>query len=209
MRTFLSRLVSLLIAALLVVVLSEPSAWAGPEAAHAASGTITLTRAAAWGLGLLLAGGLAGAVTLAGAARRHAAGAAACNADLAAANGALQDEIAHRARLDDERTAQQREMEESAQSLTQTNALLEEASGRFQELFQGLPVACVCCDREGRVMEWNRAWTRLHALANPLGRTVGDLIGGLEGAPALAEAMAAARVGEAREGVAWTVVVSN
>lgn len=169
-----------------------------------AVGAVTLSPAAAWGIGLLLAGALAGAVTLAQAARRHAAISAACNADLAAANGALQDQIAHRARTDDARAAHQRERDEGTQSLTQMNALLGEASGRFQELFQGLPVACVCCDREGRVMEWNRAWMRLHGLANPLGQTVSDLLGGMERIPALAEAMEAARAGEAREGVMWT-----
>jgi len=193
----------LLIAALLLG-LHESSAWAGSEVAPVAVGAVTLSPAAAWGIGLLLAGALAGAVTLAQAARRHAAISAACNADLAAANGALQDQIAHRARTDDARAAHQRERDEGTQSLTQMNALLGEASGRFQELFQGLPVACVCCDREGRVMEWNRAWMRLHGLANPLGQTVSDLLGGMERIPALAEAMEAARAGEAREGVMWT-----
>jgi diguanylate cyclase (GGDEF)-like protein/PAS domain S-box-containing protein len=193
----------LLIAALLLG-LHESSAWAGSEVAPVAVGAVTLPPAAAWGIGLLLAGALAGAVMLAQAARRHAAVSAACNDDLVAANRSLQDEIARWARVEDERTAHQRERDEGTQSLTQMNALLGEASGRFQELFQGLPVACVCCDREGRVMEWNRAWTRLHGLANPLGRTVSDLLGGMERMPALAEAMEAARAGEARAGVMWT-----
>lgn len=192
MRTPLSIFVSLFIAALLLGLLG-PSALAGPEAARAEAGAVTLTPSAAWGLAMLLAGGLAGAATLARAARRHAA-----------ENRFLRDEITHRARIESERTAQQREMEESAQGLAQTNALLGEASGRFQELFQGLPVACVCCDREGRIMEWNRAWARLHGLRNPLGRTVGEMLGGSEGASALAEAMRAALGGESREGVEWT-----
>lgn len=37
------------------------------------------------------------------------------------------------------------------------NQLLEAASGRFSELFQGLPVACFCFDTEGRLLEWNRS----------------------------------------------------
>jgi len=185
----------------LLLGLLGPPALAGPPSASARTpgwGGVTPAEAAAFGAGLLLAGALAGA------ARRRAAGAAACNAALAAANQSLQDEIARRARVEAAQMAQQRETEEGAQILAQTNALMAQASGRFQELFQGLPVACVCCDRDGRIMEWNRAWTRLHGLENPLGRTVGGMIEGLEGAPALAEAMTAALAGEARAGVEWT-----
>jgi len=195
MRTLLSipsKFVPLLLAALLLGLIEFPLR-AAPGVAQAGAGSVTLTPPAVWGLGLLLAGALAGAAMSAHAARRHAA-----------ENRRLQDEIAGRTRIEGERAAQQREMEEGAQSLTQTNALLAEASGRFQELFQGLPVACVCCDIEGRIMEWNRAWMRLHGLANPLGGTVGEMLGGPAGAPALAEAMQAALGGEAREGVEWT-----
>ncbi len=183
-----SAFASLLSAALLLGLLGSSL-----RAARAGAGSVTLTPLAAWELGLLLAGALAGAAMSAHAARRHAA-----------ENRRLQAEIARRTRIEGERAAQQREMEEGAQSLTQTNALLAEASGRFQELFQGLPVACVCCDIEGRIMEWNRAWMRLHGLANPLGGTVGEMLGGPAGVPALAEAMQAALGGEAREGVEWT-----
>ncbi len=115
-------------------------------------------------------------------------------------NQALRDEIARRTQADDERAARQSEMEEGAQSLAQTNTLLAEASGRFQELFQGLPVACLCCDREGRIMEWNRAWAQMHGQENPLGRRVEEALGDPDGAPALAEAVRAALGGEAREG---------
>jgi len=122
----------------------------------------------------------------------------------AAENRALRDEVARRARADDERAARQREAEEGARSLAQTNALLAGASGRFQELFQGLPVACVCCDGEGRIMEWNRAWATLHGLADPLGQRAGEAMGGPEGAPALDEAIRAALAGEAQGAVEWT-----
>ncbi|MEO7716011.1 MAG: PAS domain S-box protein [Capsulimonas sp.] len=39
--------------------------------------------------------------------------------------------------------------------------LLAQASHRFQELFQGLPVACVCYDEHGQIYEWNRAYHEL------------------------------------------------
>ncbi len=168
---------------------------AGP--ALAAPGAAPAGRGASWavalGLGVLLALALAWAARMAWASRRAEA-----------TNRALREEAARRARADGERAAQQQEVEEGARSLSQMNALLAEASGRFQELFQGLPVACVSCDREGRVMEWNRAWARLHGLENPLGERVVQALGGPEGVPELAEAMEAARGGEARAGVEWT-----
>lgn len=34
--------------------------------------------------------------------------------------------------------------------------MVHQASHRFQELFQGLPIACFCFDGEGRIHEWNR-----------------------------------------------------
>ena len=169
---------------------------AGPPAQAAPEGVLAVGNsgsAVALGLGFLLVAALAWVAYIAQVARR-----------CAAANESLLDEIAGLARGDDERAAQQREMEEAAQSLALTNALLAEASGRFQELFQGLPVACVCCDRAGHIMEWNRAWTRLHAQANPLGQAIGEALGGPDGAPILAEAFRAALGGEIREGVEWT-----
>ncbi|BDI30963.1 hypothetical protein CCAX7_30140 [Capsulimonas corticalis] len=42
-----------------------------------------------------------------------------------------------------------------------TMMLLAQASHRFQELFQGLPVACVCYDEHGQIYEWNRAYEHL------------------------------------------------
>jgi diguanylate cyclase (GGDEF)-like protein/PAS domain S-box-containing protein len=56
------------------------------------------------------------------------------------------------------------ELEQNAQSLAQINTLLEQASKRFQELFQGLPVACFCYDAQGCIYEWNRACEALFGL---------------------------------------------
>lgn len=124
-------------------------------------------------------------------ARRHARDAAAANRELEAANAALR--------------GHQQEMEESARSLTGANTLLAQASGRFQELFQGLPVACVCCDGGGRIMEWNRAWSQLYGTEfgerdSPLGQKLTALMD----APLLAEAIEAALAGDACEGLEWT-----
>jgi two-component system, cell cycle response regulator len=48
-------------------------------------------------------------------------------------------------------------LQETTLSLEAANFRIETAARRFEELFQGLPVACVGYDAEGRVYEWNRA----------------------------------------------------
>ena len=106
---------------------------------------------------------------------------------------------------------QQAEREESAQnlaqmnqSLAQMNTLLAEASGRFQELFQGLPVACVCYNPQGEIMEWNRAFEGLYGRSNLFGQSIWQTIYARVEAPQIAEAVAAVMSGELREGVEWT-----
>lgn len=152
---------------------------------------ITLPLPAAALLGLLLLTLLLWAGSQARVARRHARDAAASNSELEAANASL---LGH-----------QQEMEESALTLTGVNTLLSQASGRFQELFQGLPVACVCCDGGGRIMEWNRAWSQLYGVDSPLGKK----LTALTDAPLLAEAIDAALAGDACEGLEWTCIQAD
>jgi len=99
--------------------------------------------------------------------------------------------------------AQRREIEADARTLTQANAVLGQASGRFEELYQGLPVPCVCFDRQGRIMEWNRAFAGLYGLDNPLGVSVWEALYQGDGAARIAEAVAGALEGRAQEGMAW------
>lgn len=97
-----------------------------------------------------------------------------------------------------------RTREATAQSLAQTNALLAQASDRFQELFQGLPVACFCYDRDGRIMEWNRSFQRLYGLDNVIGNSIWETVYCREEAPEIADAVAAVLDGTAQEGIEWT-----
>lgn len=46
--------------------------------------------------------------------------------------------------------------------LESNNQLLEQASRRFQDLFEGVPVACFTTDQDGRVFEWNQACKTLY-----------------------------------------------
>ncbi|BDI28688.1 hypothetical protein CCAX7_007390 [Capsulimonas corticalis] len=67
--------------------------------------------------------------------------------------------------------AQKQELEARTQELEISNEdmhdgaiLYEYASQRFLELFQGLPVACLCYDAKGRIFEWNRAFETLYGI---------------------------------------------
>ena len=99
------------------------------------------------------------------------------------------------------RDAQRQELEENTQSMAAANALLAQASGRFQELFQGLPAACVCFDKGGRIMEWNRAFETLYALPEVWGHSVWDTIYRDAG---IADTVAAVFSGERQEGIERT-----
>ena len=94
-----------------------------------------------------------------------------------------------------------REMDVNTQGMDAANALLAQASGRFQELFQGLPAACVCFDKDGRIMEWNRAFETLYALPEVWGHSVWDTI---YSGSKTADTLAAVFEGERQEGIART-----
>lgn len=99
--------------------------------------------------------------------------------------------------------AQQRETVLNAQSMDAANALLAQAAGRFQELFQGLPAACVCFDKSGRIMEWNRAFETLYELPDLWGRTVWETVYD-SGDAVTADTVAAVFDGERQEGITRT-----
>ncbi len=98
----------------------------------------------------------------------------------------------------------QQDMESNTQNMAAANALLVQASGRFQELFQGLPTACVCFDGNGRIMEWNRAFEQLYTLPVVLGASVWDTIYARQNASEITEAVAAVFEGERQEGIERT-----
>jgi two-component system cell cycle response regulator len=52
---------------------------------------------------------------------------------------------------------QKNELEQSSRLLTDMNECLKLASRRFEELFNGLPVASFTFDEDGRIHEWNKA----------------------------------------------------
>jgi diguanylate cyclase (GGDEF)-like protein/PAS domain S-box-containing protein len=146
--------------------------------------------------------GLALVVAISGGRRLRAANEE--NMRLLAAAESLRQEMASHVRAEEALTAECSEVEGSAQSLAQMNALLAKASGRFQELFQGLPVACVCYDRDGHIMEWNRAFERLHTLENALGQSVWTTIYARQDSPRIVEAARAVFEGQAQKGIEWT-----
>lgn len=57
---------------------------------------------------------------------------------------------------EDSQQAQKAELEKAARSLSEMNLSLKLASRRFEELFNGLPVACFTFDEDGLIHDWNR-----------------------------------------------------
>ena len=53
--------------------------------------------------------------------------------------------------------ADQLVLKDIAASMESTNQRIESAARRFEELFQGLPIACFGYDATGTIFEWNRA----------------------------------------------------
>lgn len=66
--------------------------------------------------------------------------------------------------LTDQVTNSRVELEQAVSSLGELNELLDRASKRFEELFQGLPIACFSFDCNGQIFEWNRACQSLFRL---------------------------------------------
>lgn len=73
----------------------------------------------------------------------------------------------------------QAELEELVISQAEDVQNLSHASQRFQELFQGVPMACYCFDLDGRIIEWNRACEALFQVdfSTVLEQRVWDVIG--------------------------------
>jgi len=80
-----------------------------------------------------------------------------------------------------------------------------EAARRFQELFQGVPIACFCFDASGKILEWNRACESLfcqtadHALERP----VWEIVGRTEDADITRALVMSVAAGESYEGYEW------
>jgi len=137
-------------------------------------------------------------------ARRSDASAAAARQALSMLEQALNAQQDQRDAQRLELIAQQEEMEMNTQSMAAANALLMQASGRFQELFQGLPTACVCFGKDGRMMEWNRAFEQLYALPDALGASVWDTIYSGERRAEIVSAVDAVFEGARQEGIERT-----
>ena len=104
--------------------------------------------------------------------------------------------------------AQQSQLQQTADSLVKANSLLEHASHRFEELFQGLPIACFCYDAEGRIFEWNRACEALYGLRaeDVLLKTIWETISRPEDAQRTRDMVARVFAGESFEGLEWEEV---
>lgn len=89
--------------------------------------------------------------------------------------------------------------------LSEADTLREQASQRFEQLFQGLPIACFCYNAEGRIMEWNRGSEALfgHPAASAFLQPVWEVVGRSEDAEILQAIIRSVISGEAYEGFEW------
>ncbi|MDR3708561.1 MAG: diguanylate cyclase [Capsulimonadaceae bacterium] len=108
----------------------------------------------------------------------------------------------------DELRGREEELSMTADSLSDVNQLLQQASHRFEELFQSLPVACFCFDASGRIFEWNRTSETQYGLTTDQAfqRTLWDAVGLPEDAERVQEITRRVFEGEVIEGVEWTHV---
>lgn len=85
------------------------------------------------------------------------------------------------------------------------DTLLEQASQRFEQLFQGLPISCFCYDADGRIMEWNRGSEALFECpaAQAFLQPAWNVVGRPEDAEILRAILRSVLAGEAYEGFEW------
>lgn len=80
-----------------------------------------------------------------------------------------------------------------------------EAARRFQELFQGVPIACFCFDTHGRILEWNRACEALFnkTMEHVLERPVWDMVGRIDDRDITRALVQSVIDGQSYEGYEW------
>jgi diguanylate cyclase (GGDEF)-like protein/PAS domain S-box-containing protein len=86
-----------------------------------------------------------------------------------------------------------------------------EAARRFQELFQGVPIACFCFDSSGRILEWNRACERIfcRSAEHVLERPAWDVVGRAEDREITRALVISVISGESYEGFEWQDIAED
>jgi diguanylate cyclase (GGDEF)-like protein/PAS domain S-box-containing protein len=125
---------------------------------------------------------------------------------IAAQNSDLERQSVALESTNEELKAQQVELEHTANNLIGTNILLLQSSRRFQELFQGVPIACYCYDRNGSIIEWNRACETLYGFPTDeiFERKIWETICGPNEIERAKEIVERVFAGESFEGMEWT-----
>ncbi|MCX7799900.1 MAG: diguanylate cyclase [Fimbriimonadales bacterium] len=112
---------------------------------------------------------------------------------------------------EDDLLRQRKHLLEVAQKLEQANANLQMASRRFEELFQGLPVAAFTFDADGVVFEWNKRSEALFGFtgAEALLQSVNCLFGSPDETEWIGGAYRRVLEGRAVTGVDWVYVAQD
>ncbi|MBS1724217.1 MAG: diguanylate cyclase [Armatimonadetes bacterium] len=99
----------------------------------------------------------------------------------------------------------ERKLSRSLDDTEAANEMLRYASHRFQELFQGLPVACFTTDVDGTIFEWNRAASELFQFQAETVylREAFSLLAEPSDVPALRKACRSVSAGEVVDDLEW------
>ena len=107
--------------------------------------------------------------------------------------------------------AQKDELEEALSGAEVARAASVHAAARFEQLFEGLPVACVTYGEDGEIREWNAAAQALWGLSadEALLRSVGEIVVGEENRARRAETDRRVFAGETVAGEEWHEILPD
>jgi PAS domain S-box-containing protein len=97
------------------------------------------------------------------------------------------------------------ELDAAMENLSRANTILLATAHRFEELFQGIPVACFTYDAQGLIREWNRAAEYLFGLraSDVFEKTIWDTLCFEEDAGNARDVVGRVFSGESLEGLNW------
>jgi two-component system cell cycle response regulator len=103
---------------------------------------------------------------------------------------------------------QKLELEGTAQKLADINSSLILASRRFEELFNGLPVACFTFDESGQIHEWNREAQAVFGIQahNAILKPLGDVLAMSDDSPWTEEMIDAIFTGPDQPQFDWSFI---
>ena len=120
----------------------------------------------------------------------------------------MEEELYERA--DDLRKARD-EVSDGKQLIEDTMVYLQAANQQFEELFEGMPAACITFDADGRIQRWNRDCEHLfgHQTFEVMMSSLGEVFPWWQSSAQAADTMERLLRGERTEGLEWVHTASD